>query len=326
MTRKWTLVAIRSLFALTMAPAQPLTSRLDSLFRGALTPTMLNGTRLVAQRGQSVYQQDFGYGYVERKCLNQLAPRFQLAALAKVWTSGVILQLYEMGKTRLNDAFSRYFPAFPDPAIPIRQLLPHPSAWSDQYLPAALTSAEKKQGHWLHKENLVPVMGYELLVTLVEPVAAQPVHQYVAKRILAPAGMTLTVLLTLDTPPLPLPDKANNYDYAFGYSPSKSRVELKKTDYVEKTYGPTNVFSTVGDLLRVDQALYRDQLLTQKTRQLAFSLDTLCYGKSNAGWHNGGGMGHSFDQLCWFIFQDAGKTTQHTGGYAGSGDDPVAEY
>lgn len=321
-----------------ISQAQEEASRLDSFYQTIAARDMLNGNVLVAQEGKISYSQSFGYADFEQKRLNEAGTGFQLASLSKVFTAIAVLQLNERGKLRLDDPFSRYFPAFPYRGITIRQLLSHTSGLSDQDLDAAFTDFERKNGRRPGNNDLVPViaaaniklklppgekwwycnLGFELLATLVEHTSEMPFDHYLEKYILKPAGMKDTYL---KMPGISArAGKANNYDYEFRYSPVKVRVDLDKPDYTEMTFGHSNMVSTIGDLFKLDEALYGQVLLKRQTLDMAFTPEKLKNGAENEVWMNIGGMGRALDGLGWFIFKDGsmGKTVWHAGGMQGA--------
>lgn len=320
--------------------AQTVSTRLDSLFRETAARDMFNGNVLVAQHGRVIYQQSFGYSDFEQKRPNDSKTGFQLASLSKVLTAIAVLQQYEKGKLNLDDYLTKYFPAFPYKDITISQLLSHTSGLSDQELTKAFTQFETKNKRRPNNNDLVSIvasakpkrklapgqkwwycnLGYELLATLVERTSGMSFDRYLSNHVFKPAGMTRTYVIVPGMNVENMRLKANNYDYEFRYSPTRIRVDQDKPDYTENTYGHSNVVSTTGDLLKLDQALYTARLVKPQTLKRAFAPAKLADGSDNAVWMNIGGMGPAFDGLGWFIFKDqsAGKTVWHAGGMQGA--------
>ncbi|WDF57178.1 serine hydrolase domain-containing protein [Mucilaginibacter sp. KACC 22063] len=318
--------------------AQSLATRLDSLFKVTTDRQMFNGNVLVAEDGRIIYQKSFGYADFEQQRLNDRSTGFQLASLSKVFTALAVLQQYEKGRLKLDDPFSKYFPAFPYKDITIRGLLSHTSGLSDQDLDAAFTDFETKSKRRPANQDFVPIiasarvklklapgqkwwycnLGYELLATLVEKTSGQPFENYLRHHIWVPANMKDTYLKMPGISAKAA--KANNYDYETRYSPVRIRVDLNKPDYTEQSFGHSNIVSTTGDLLKLDQALYKGLLLKKSTIDLATTPDKLKDGSDNTVWMNIGGMGKALDGLGWFIFKDqsAGKTSWHAGGMQGA--------
>jgi len=331
--RKRIILLLLFMGSITALKAQNTAKSLDSLFRSAATTGLFNGNVLVAQQGEIIYDQSFGQASFEQEKSLVSSTSFQLASLSKPLTAIAVLQQYEKGKLQLDDPFSKFFPAFPYKEITIRQLMSHSSGLSDQDLAGAFAEFEKKNHREPDNRDLVPIiaaaktmlklppgqkwwycnLGYQLLANLVEKTAGMPFEQYLQKNIFRPAGMHDTYLKLPSTPARD--ETAANYDYTTRYTPEKTRVE-----YTEQTYGHSNIFSTTGDLFKLDQALYGNQLLKQTTLGIAFSPDKWKDGSDNIVWMNIGGMGQALDGLGWFSFSDQtmGKTVWHTGGMAGA--------
>ncbi|MGZ3873337.1 MAG: serine hydrolase [Mucilaginibacter sp.] len=315
------------------ARAQYAGKNMDSLFRATAAKGLLNGNVLVAQEGKIIYQQSFGLADFEQKKPHYPSTSFQLASLSKVFTAIAVLQQYERGKLKLDDAYSKYFPLFPYKDITIRGLLSHSSGLSDQDLEGAFADFKRKNHREPNNQDLLQViaaanvkmtlppgqkwwycnLGYELLANLVEKVSGISFEQYLEKNILQPAGMKDTYLKLPATPARTA--TANNYDYTSRYAPEKVKV-----NYTEEAFGHSNLYSTTGDLFKLDQALYGNRLLKPATLAIAFTPDKWKDGSDNLVWANIGGMGQALDGLGWFIFKDQsmGKTVWHAGGMQGA--------
>ena len=134
--------------------------------------------------------------------------------------------------------------------------------------------------------------GYVLLALIIEAVAGVPLARFLETHIFAPLGMNDTFVLT--DPQQKLGDVARGYDRAG-----------QLDDYQGMATGESGVYSTVGDLLRFDQALYTDALVTQRALAEAFTPATIAKGKTTYG-------------LGWNITSDgAGLRAWHQGNTAG---------
>src|SRR5580704_563846 len=96
--------------------SQTILERLDSFFTELNKNGDINGSVLVAERGDILYQKSFGYADVQNKIAN---------------TGNTLLQFVEKKKLALSDKIIQYFPGFPYPEITIRQLLSHTSGLPD---------------------------------------------------------------------------------------------------------------------------------------------------------------------------------------------------
>ena len=101
----------------------------------------LNGTLLLAEKGQVIYEKSSGFADFVTQIPNTTQSKYNLASISKIITSTVILQLMEKGKLKLEDPIVRYFPEFPYAGITIRHLLTHTSGLPDLELYEDLVKA-----------------------------------------------------------------------------------------------------------------------------------------------------------------------------------------
>jgi len=317
------------------ACADTATQTLDAYYSGLAAGGRLNGAVLVAQDGKVVYAKAFGYADFEARKPSDLDTEFEVASVAKTFTATAVLQLVEHGKIDLDAPVARYLKDFPYPAVTVRRLLSHTSGISDQDLERAMrayakTIAPRPMG----QADLVPALqagkvafqlqpgqrwwyaniGYHLLARLVETVSGQSFDAYVRDRIARPAGLAHTYVVSAAHPST-TSRMAGNYDYEPRYAATRTRLKGDASNVM----GAAGVVTTVGDLLKFDQALRDNKLLKAKTQAMAYTPDRLADGQPVSVWLDIGGMGPAEDGLGWFIFKDRshGKVVWHTGGMPG---------
>jgi CubicO group peptidase (beta-lactamase class C family) len=169
--------------------------------------------------------------------------------------------------------------------------------------------------------------NYSLLALLVEKLSGQKFEDYLRKNIFEPARMNQTYVRTSLINSQPKPNMAYNYAYPFLFSSEYSSTDKnflnpfhKKTFYNEAFLGMSYIYSTTGDMLKFDRALYDRSLLKNETLEEAFTPTKLNSGEPNGPSGMGiGGMGNASNGLGWFIFADqtAGKIVWHGGGMPG---------
>lgn len=92
--------------------------RIDKLIEQAVNDKWTNGaTALVIHNGKIAYYKSFGYDDIENKKLMQRDNIFRIASQTKAITSVAVMMLYEEGKFLLDDAISKYIPAFKNPVV-----------------------------------------------------------------------------------------------------------------------------------------------------------------------------------------------------------------
>ena len=127
--------------------------------------------------------------------------------------------------------------------------------------------------------------GYVLLGHIIENVAGKSYDEFVMERIFRPLGMNHSAY---DRPAKILPDRAS------GYSRQGTNIVNCVAFAMNTPHAAGALYSTVGDMLIWDQALYSDRLVSAKTLESMFTpVNGSCYGwfQSTVGEHMG--YGHS---------------------------------
>jgi CubicO group peptidase (beta-lactamase class C family) len=328
------LVLIFSCFFSQGVFAQTNAGALQRYFTTLAANEDFNGNVLVAENGKIVYQESFGYANLSANKLNALNTSFAIASITKTMTSTAILQLQEKKKLLINDNYIKYFPSFPYPTVTIRQLLSHtsciPSAGFYRFLDSLrkinkdtfYTNADVIPALVAMKQPLIcqPVEGdraffsysnlnYYLLAMLIEKLSGLSYGRYLEKNIFLPAGMEHTGFSEFyfgwD------PNQCKEQRWRYMYSEKTERIDtVAELAYIFSTYnfkGHGDVVSTVGDLLKYDQALYNGTLLKESSLQQAFHpLVPPIVSSSGYG-------------LGWSILNDSskGKVVNHHGGGIG---------
>ena len=73
---------------------------------------MQGGTALIIRNGKVAYYKSFGYNDLEAKSIMNKDDIFRIASQTKAITSVAMMMLFEEGKFLLDDAVSKYIPAF----------------------------------------------------------------------------------------------------------------------------------------------------------------------------------------------------------------------
>ncbi|MBB6129154.1 serine hydrolase domain-containing protein [Mucilaginibacter lappiensis] len=318
------------------ANAQDLSKRLDSLFNGQFTAGQINGNVLVADHGKVIYKKSFGYADIANKILNTDHSAFFLASVSKTITSTAVLQLVQKKKIQLNEPYKKYFPNFPYADVTIKNLLSHtsglPRDMEDVFDTVLKVQPQKKFGY----HDIIPALqqyhkplafkpgdqysysniNYNLLALLVEKTSKMPFDAYLKKYIFTPAGMTNTYLSSPQL--LQKSDVTLRYLYPKHYYPHlKLADSIPEIANIYKNYtifwGQGNVISTTTDLLKFDQALYNNKLVSAKILDEAFK-PTILNNKQEAV--AGGGVSYG---LGWFILKvkPSENIVLHTGAIQG---------
>lgn len=276
--------------------AQNIESKIDSLlvnvFKDKNGP---GGEFLVAKAGKIIYQKSFGKANLELDVNLTSENIFQIGSMTKQFTAISVLILEEKDKLNLNDPVSKYIPDYPlGDKITLHHLLTHTSGIKD-------FTKMKSLGEIAQKE-MTPKMivdffknepvdfasgekfvynnsGYVLLGYIIEIVSGETYEDFVQKNIFDKAGMTKSFYAS---------DRKIISKRAYGY-------QKKEYEYVNKTqisfsvpFSSGSLMSTVGDMLKWQNALNQNLLLNPKTIKKAFTKYKLNDGQEftyGYGWH-----------------------------------------
>lgn len=69
---------------------------------------MFNGNVMVANKGEIIYQQSYGYANFERDIKNTPNTKFRLASITKQFTAMLVMLAVQDGKLNINKAITHY--------------------------------------------------------------------------------------------------------------------------------------------------------------------------------------------------------------------------
>lgn len=259
--------------------ARQITSKVDEYMKSAVEVERFSGSILVARDGQVIVSKGYGMANVELDVPNTPNTVFRLASITKQFTATAIMMLQERGKLNVNDPFCKYLtdcPAAWQP-ITIRQLLTMtsgipgvtamelgplrglPVPW-DQWLEAT----KKKPLDFTPGENFKYANpGYTLLGFIIERVSGKSYGEFLQENIFTPLGMKQT---GYEDPRRIIKNRATGYRQLPG-------DPITNVPYAEMVglYAAGGIYSTTGDLLLWDKALYTDKLLSRKSLDEMFT-------------------------------------------------------
>ena len=295
-----------------ITPAQVKT--LDSALTVLHQQAMFNGTILIAENGKPLYKKAFGLANIQTNETLKTTSAFNLASISKQFMTMMVMILQEKSKLRYDDKVQQYLPDFPYDSITIRHLLTHTSGLPEYFDLAlqhnntldTLTNDKMLQLLKDHKPKLQFMpgskweycnTGYLLLASLIEKTSGMSIATFFKEQITKPLGLNDTYIYTLTMPSSP-------QNRVYGFERKNGRNILNDLIRLDGVVGDGNVYSSVEDLLKWDQALYTTKLVSANTLQEAFTPVKL-----NDGTTYNYGFG-------WFI-ENNGKLLSHTGGWVG---------
>jgi CubicO group peptidase (beta-lactamase class C family) len=227
------------------------------------------GTVLVERDGNAILDKGYGSADLEWNIPNAPDTRFRLGSITKQFTAASILLLEERGKLKVEDPISKYMPD--EPAawknITFFHLLTHTSG-----IPSftSFPDYNELQSRPVTPEQLVTRFrdkpldfqpgekwdysnsGYALLGYLLEKISGETYCDFLQQNIFTPLAMHDT---GCDRNSIVLPRRAS------GYTPGPHGLE--NSGYIDMTvpFSAGELYSTTGDLLRWQQALFGGKLL-----------------------------------------------------------------
>ncbi|MBT5020098.1 MAG: serine hydrolase [Planctomicrobium sp.] len=243
---------------------------------------LFSGAVLVAEGGKVIYKEGFGMANREWNIPNSTDTKFRLASVSKQFCSMLVLKLVQEGKVNLDDKITDYLPHYRKDTggkITLHHLLSHQSGIKDftaSYDYRGTISRlsfgkddfikEHCSGDLTHQPGTIYSYcnaGYIILGRIIEKVTRKTFEQNLHERIFRPLGMNNS---GYDRNRYVLEKRASGY--------TNGPFGLDNSDYIEMDSSPGAsgaLYSTVEDMFLWDRALYTDQLLDKKHRDLMFT-------------------------------------------------------
>ncbi|HEX7062963.1 MAG TPA: serine hydrolase domain-containing protein [Woeseiaceae bacterium] len=234
---------------------------------------------LVLEEGKPVARRAYGYADLERGVRATPATNYRLASVTKQFTAAAILLLAEDGKLRLDDRAREWLPSLPasQDAITLHHLLTHTSGLIDyeELMPSDLET-QLRDADVLKLQAGEPGLyfepgtrwrysngGYALLALIVERASGTSFQEFLKRRIFEPLGMHDTLAYVREGPPVP--------NRAYGYSLVDGEWTRTDQSPTSAVLGDGGIYSSIDDLAKWDAALYDERLLSDASRELAFT-------------------------------------------------------
>lgn len=257
-----------------------------------------NGTILIENKSGVIYRKSFGLANYQFKIPNTIDTKYKIASITKLFTSVLIMQLFEQGKLDVNKHIIDYLPDYQGEGgskITIHQLLNHTSGLANIDTVTSVESAVKNgiavYQHPCTTDELLtrycsgkPVndpgkvfdynnADYIVLGKIIEKICNKTYEQVLTENILQPLGMKQSGLVYQRDIITSLADT-----YFFRDDLDKLVPDLPV--YMENWYAAGAMYSTAGDLLLFSHALFGHTLLKQASLNQMFvpGLDEYGYG------------------------------------------------
>lgn len=250
---------------------------LDAVFKEEAKYKGFNGCVLIAQKGQIIYKNVFGYSNIKTKEPLKENSVFQLSSSSKPFTAAAIMLLAEQGKLKLTDSVQQYLPKFPYHKITIQMLLTHRSGLSN-YVYDCEPFCEKPNlynGGPFNNKSMLEILtekkppmyyapgrkfeycntNYALLPLIVEKASGLSFSDFMKKNIFQPLGMNDTWVHDVKT-------DAEHKNVTTGHD---GAGRLQTVVFADDVVGDKGIYSTIDDMFKWDQALYSNKILKKET-------------------------------------------------------------
>lgn len=283
---RWLYVFASMCIALVLLVASPLAAQstasdaeaievIDAALTRFAEGGQLSGTILIARGDEVLLEKGYGYAVVGWEIANTPETVYRIGSITKQFTAMAILKLQEDGILTVDDLICSHLEECPESwsAITIHHLLTHTSgipSYTDDYavlsklMYSTVGSATVVDSfideplqfepgtNWSYSNS-----GYHLLGDIIARAAGVNYRRYLQETFFEPLGMESTDLER---------NTSIISNMAEGYSPGRSRAAYINMNV---PYSAGALISTVGDLLKWEQALFNGQVVSQA------SLDTL---------------------------------------------------
>ena len=302
---------MKKLFLLLLLPlavkSQHIAKNADQLLSAYHKQDLFTGNVLIAKQGKVIFSKSYGMADRESEKKNNIQTTFRIGSISKSFTAVLILQLQEKGLLNIEDNLGRYFPSFPKAdSIKLKHLLSNSSGirdfigmvgiakWSTvkSYKELIDTVSGKSLKFTPGKEFDYSSSNFLLLAAIAEQVTGKDYVSLLNTNIIKKIGLTNTGMDKLARA-----DKSQAMGYMVSAKNFYNRVGEMNIGILS---GAGGMYSSTEDLLKFDQALYNNSLLSKKSRTLLFTPNLGNYG---LGWE--------------IIEQDGVKSIGHSGAIDG---------
>lgn len=238
--------------------AKSKSEKIDQIIKHFQNKDLFNGTVLIKDNGKLIYNNNIGFANIKIKEKISRNTIFPLCSVTKQFTATGILILEQENSLSLDDRIIEYLSETPDCAkeITLRQLLTHTSGLPDYlwanvpnhndsilYFFSNLDSLQSSPGEEYQYCNL----GYALCGIVIERVTDQTYADFMKTKIFDPLEMKNSFVYERHSE---VPNVAMGYD-----------PKWEENKFLMVT-GDGGILSTANDLLKWDQALYSNKILT----------------------------------------------------------------
>lgn len=255
--------------------AQSLSMELDTALAREAASDRFSSAVMIARNGTSVFSAAYGLADREQGVPNTIETKFRIGSMNKMFTAVAVAQLAERDQLSFSDKLIQFLPDYPNPewaaSVTLHQLLTHTGGAGDFF-------GLEFRAHRLELQSLEDYVdllgarasevpdepefryanfGYILLGLVIAEASGVSYYDYVRDNIFMPAGMNGTGSL---------PENVEVPGRSIGYMRTPEVGWQRNDDTLP--YRGTSAgggYSTVGDLIRLSDALLSHRLLKEES-------------------------------------------------------------
>ncbi|QWG35010.1 class A beta-lactamase-related serine hydrolase [Bacillus mycoides] len=237
-----------------------------------LVGKQFNGTVLVTDKEHVILNKGYGYADVQNKIENTPRTKYRIGSITKTVVATSILQLQEQGKLNIQDNVNKYIPSFPaDKNITLYHLLTHTSGLPENGKGKVNVASRINLINWIGSQKLdfPPGTGwkytdynYMVLAYIIENITKKPLGDYIKENIFTKAEMHESGMGNM------VPGDKN---FTKGYVKKDQELVPAQKLGMDWLYGSGEMYTTVGDMKKLDEAIINGKLLSEQSIQAMFT-------------------------------------------------------
>ena len=219
---------------------------------------------------------------------NSSETKFRIGSITKQFTALAIMILQEQGKLTVTDKISDHLSNLPPDwqEITVHQLLTHTSgimhSWALEGFRETMmlhNSIDETIDRFKNQPLVAKAgekfqysgVGYFILSSIIEKVSGKSYELFLEEEIFSKIGMVDT---GSDDPQEIIKNRAT------GYNTDSTGISISTYIYMPILTGGGNLYSTVDDLSKWDRAIFKNTLISKKTKEKVFTteLNNYAYG------------------------------------------------
>ena len=229
----------------------------------------------MVSKGEIIYKKEYGFANVELNVPVSDSSVFEIGSISKQFISAVYMILKQQNKVDLDDQIQNFIPTVPGEwyGITLKQMLTHTSGIPDY---------ETIAGYDIYKERLTieevvkiahsrPVdfepgtgwnysnTGYYLLSIILERIEKKPLAKILDNYLFDPLNMNQT---RLSNPENIIPHRVSGY-----WIDKTGNLINRKPTEISSTLGAGGIVTSLNDLVKWDNMLYSNDLLSDESKR-----------------------------------------------------------